>query len=117
MKLLPVITLLLVAPPVLGQSRLYTNADLGRPLSPERVIATPEELRALAARQFRLPPTPDRSDGPSVIVFDSTPAFARSTDALIDMPANYTTDMHLANHAAIYQARHAGIHGGSPRRR
>ena len=88
----------------------------GRP-PPERVTATPEQLRALAARQFRLPPTPDRSSGPSVVVFDSTPAFARSTDALIDMPANYTTDMHLANQAAIYQAWLAGFRGGSRRRR
>ena len=45
----------LVAAPAVAQSRLYTNDDLvKRPIAWTRT-ATPEELRALAEYQFRLP--------------------------------------------------------------
>lgn len=44
----------LATAPAFAQSRVYSNADLGRPI--ERAApATPEQLASLAAHQFRLP--------------------------------------------------------------
>lgn len=64
MKLPLVIACLLAASPAFGQTKVYTNADLGRPLSPNRGSVTPEVLAALAAHQFRVPMT---FDGPRVV--------------------------------------------------
>jgi hypothetical protein len=49
-----VLVAILASAPAFGQSRLYTNADLGRPLD-RTVTVTPEQLASLAAHQFRLP--------------------------------------------------------------
>jgi hypothetical protein len=57
---------LLTSAPAFGQSRIYTNADLGRPLSPSRPTPTADELSALAAHQFTLPP--DYPSGPHVVI-------------------------------------------------
>lgn len=46
--------LMLIAAPVFAQSRVYTNADLGKKL-PRTHTVTPEELDSLRARQFVLP--------------------------------------------------------------
>jgi len=55
MKILTLIVGLLAALPAFSQPRVYTNADLGRPLSPNRVTVTPEQLASLAAHQFVAP--------------------------------------------------------------
>ena len=125
MRVLPLITLLMVAAPAFGQSRVYTNADLGRPLSPEQRTATPltpdAAITILTAhvRPFagQLRDARSRNEGPTVVVLDATPTFVTSTEALIATPPNYTTDMLLANDAAIYQTLLAGRHGGGHRRR
>jgi hypothetical protein len=44
--------LVIVAAPAAAQSRVYTNADLGRPLSADRPMVTSAELRALKDHQF-----------------------------------------------------------------
>jgi hypothetical protein len=123
MKILPLLTLLLVAAPASGQSRVYTNADLGRPLSPERVTVTPTPIEAITILSAHVRPfagelrdTRSRDWGPSFGVVDTTPTFTRSTDALIATPANFTTDMYAANAAAIYQTRLAGRGYGHRRR-
>lgn len=73
MKILPLLVVLLTAAPVVGQSRLYTNEDLGRPLSPGRGTVSPEQLAALAQHQYQAPPTPARELGPWVYVMRSSP--------------------------------------------
>src|SRR5579862_685862 len=61
---------LLLAVPAFGQSRVYTNADLGKI---ERThTATEEELAGLRAHQFVL--VPERPAGPDVIVLGSSTA-------------------------------------------
>lgn len=61
-----VLTLCLAAPvSAQAQSRVYTNADLGRALPPV-ATASPEILAAMAARQFSAPP--QYPDGPVVFV-------------------------------------------------
>ena len=66
MKIVPMIAALLLASPVFGQSRVYTNADLGKPLQQAFTI-TPEQLRTLAANQFALPPT---YPGPQLFIYN-----------------------------------------------
>jgi hypothetical protein len=70
MKTLPLIACLLAASPAFSQPRVYTNADLGQPLSPNRVTVTPEQLASLAAHQFRMPMT---FDGPTAVSSGSSP--------------------------------------------
>jgi hypothetical protein len=56
---------MLASVPAFAQSRVYTNADLGRPLERTATV-TPEQLASLAAHQFRLPsPYPS---GPQVVI-------------------------------------------------
>lgn len=56
---------LFVSVPVFGQTRIYTNADLGQPLRWTAPPVPPEQLQALVANQFKsVPPNP----GPQVIV-------------------------------------------------
>jgi len=62
---------LLVAAPAVAQTRVYTNADLGKPLSWEHT-PTPEELASLKARQFV--PMPFIPERPSVRVIEGDPA-------------------------------------------
>jgi hypothetical protein len=52
MKAVLLIAGLFAASPAFGQTKVYTNADLGRPLSPNRVTVTPEQIGALARHQF-----------------------------------------------------------------
>ena len=51
--------------PAFAQSRVYTNADLGRPLE-RTVTVTPQQLASLAAHQFRLPSS--YPPGPLVVI-------------------------------------------------
>jgi hypothetical protein len=60
-----------VASPVRGQSRLYTNADLGKPLVQART-PTVEEMQGLIDRQFTLPPD---YDGPKALVLPYDPTW------------------------------------------
>jgi hypothetical protein len=56
---------LLIAVPAAAQSRVYTNADLGKPRTWSRT-ATAEQLASLAAHQFVAPP--EIPDGPTVMI-------------------------------------------------
>lgn len=60
----------LVAVPVCGQSRVYTNADLGKPLAWQIPPPTVEQLAGLTARQFVAPVDP--GDGPRVTILHSS---------------------------------------------
>jgi hypothetical protein len=73
MRILPVIVCLLAATPAFSQPKVYTNADLGRPLSPNRVSATPEQLASLAAHQFRAVSV-DRAWEPVISTWSSSTA-------------------------------------------
>src|SRR5262249_8862428 len=60
---------LLIAAPSSAQSRTWTNADLGKPLSTARPIPSPDELRGLLANAYTLPePLPE---GPAVFILSS----------------------------------------------
>jgi hypothetical protein len=61
-KSLIVIVGLFLSTPAWSQTKVYTNADLGHPLSPNRATVTAEQLASLAAHQFRVPRT---FDGPT----------------------------------------------------
>jgi hypothetical protein len=58
------ILVILASAPALAQTRVYTNADLGRPVE-RTVTVTPEQLASLSAHQFRLPAS---YPGPQVVV-------------------------------------------------
>jgi hypothetical protein len=60
----------LIAVPVCGQSRVYTNADLGKPLAWQVPPATVEQLAGLTAHQFVAPVDP--GTGPTVTVLHSS---------------------------------------------
>lgn len=87
MRTLPLLVLL-VASPAFAQSRVYTNADLGRPLSPARVSVSPDVFSGIVARQFVAPAAPTRELGPSVLVLQSDPnwPFRTSTVDAINKP-------------------------------
>ena len=57
-------SLCLLTSTAIAQERVYTNADLGKPIA-GKVTVTPEQLAALKAREFHLAP---KYDGPIVIV-------------------------------------------------
>jgi len=63
----PIVALvaILSSGPAFAQSRMYTNADLGRPLA-RTATASPEQLASMAARQFRLPSSYPRE--PQVVI-------------------------------------------------
>jgi hypothetical protein len=63
------VTFVLLAVPAFGQSRVYTNADLGKVQRTH--TATEEELAGLRAHQFMA--IPDRPAGPEVIVGSGSP--------------------------------------------
>jgi hypothetical protein len=62
---------LLIAAPAFAQSRVYTNADLGKPRTWAHT-ATAEDLASLAARQFVAPPV--FPDGPTVLTIAGDPS-------------------------------------------
>src|SRR5438128_485704 len=67
--------LLAAAAPALAQSRLYTNADLGKPLASETRLDPGEAAAILAPYQFRALPTPSREPemGPYVFILPHDP--------------------------------------------
>ena len=71
MKTVVLAAVLLSAPPAFAQSRVYTNADLGKPLSTDRPSISAEELRGLADRQFTAPP--DDAAVPRVVILRGAP--------------------------------------------
>ena len=77
MKILLLIVGLFFATPVWSQTKVYTNADLGQPLSPNRVTVTAEQLASLAAHQFRVPRT---FDGPSAVTSGLQPTMGPFAD-------------------------------------
>jgi hypothetical protein len=50
------------------QTRTYTNADLGKPITWQAPPPTPEMLASLATRAFHATPTPEAADGPHYYV-------------------------------------------------
>jgi uncharacterized membrane protein YgcG len=66
-----VVACLLIAAPVLAQSPVYTNADLGKARTWTRT-ASAEELASLAKRQFVAPPA--FPDGPTVLTIAGDPS-------------------------------------------
>ena len=64
--------LLAGAPLCAQEARVWTNADLGRPLSPTRRTVTPEELASLATHQFVYVP-PSREAEPWLVILGSSP--------------------------------------------
>ena len=62
---------LLIAVPAFAQSRVYTNADLGKPRTWAHT-ATADDLAALAARQFVAPPI--FPDSPTVLLIPGDPS-------------------------------------------
>jgi hypothetical protein len=61
-----------LAPPALAQSRVYTNADLGKPLNRTH-SPTADEMQGLIARQFSLSGV--RHDEPQVVVLPYDPVW------------------------------------------
>ena len=73
MKRAVILTVLLAGSPLCAQeARVWTNADLGRPLSPTRRTVTPEELASLATHQFVYVP-PLRETEPWLMILGSSP--------------------------------------------
>jgi hypothetical protein len=68
-KPITLLVALLLATPAIAQSRVWSNADLGRPLSPDRGTVTAEQLASLEAHQFQLPV---RAEGPYVVGLTSS---------------------------------------------
>jgi hypothetical protein len=60
------VMLMFVSVPVCGQSRVITNADLGKPFSWKAPPASADMLASLAAHQFVA--LPQRSYGPTFVV-------------------------------------------------
>ena len=52
MRSLLIVALVASASPAFAQSKVYTNADLGKPLTIERPQPSEDALRSLAAHQF-----------------------------------------------------------------
>jgi hypothetical protein len=69
-----VLIVMLIATPVFAQSRVYTNADLGKPLVRTRTV-TPEELESLRAHQFVLP---HEYHGPTVTIMPYDDSWSRT---------------------------------------
>jgi len=69
------VALLCTAWPVAAQSRLYTNADVGRPLSSDRRTVTATELAGLKAREYVYVPDRRHEPGPRVVILRDTPWF------------------------------------------
>jgi hypothetical protein len=61
----------LITAPAFAQSRVYTNADLGKPRTWSHT-ATAEDLASLAARQFVAPPV--FPDSPTVLLIQGDPS-------------------------------------------
>src|SRR5688572_20633050 len=76
MKSLALIVCLFAASPAFSQTRMYTKADLGQPLSPNRVTVTAEQLASLVAHQFQAPAI---ADGPMVTIIGSASAISGET--------------------------------------
>lgn len=73
MRIIPLIITLLAASPAFAQSRIYTNADLGRPLFPASTVTPAEAAAILAPYQFvYVAPAPRW--GPTFVVLKSNPA-------------------------------------------
>ena len=68
-ELMLTIGLLAASSSAAAQSRVYTNADLGRPLDRIETV-TAEQLAGLAAHQFTVPP---ERTGPAAIIIASDP--------------------------------------------
>ena len=71
MRSIPMVVALLVAAPAFGQSRVYTNADLGKPLPGVSTVTPAEAAALLAPHQFvYVAPRPAE---PQVVLLASSP--------------------------------------------
>ena len=73
MRVITLLIVLVISAPAFAQTRLYTNADLGKPITWTRTV-TPEELAALAAHQYQAPPPP-RQTGPWLTILEYDPSW------------------------------------------
>jgi hypothetical protein len=68
---LTLVVVLLTAAPAFAQSRVYTNADLGKPLAATLTTSPAEAAAILAPHQFvYVPPAPA---GPTLVLFGGSP--------------------------------------------
>jgi hypothetical protein len=81
MRILALIACLLSASAAFSQPRVFTNADLGGPVSPNKGTVTAEQLASLAAYQF-VPPEPHA--GPTVFI-------GATSDGYMNLPHRLTT--------------------------
>lgn len=68
MRIIPLIITLLVASPVFGQSRVYTNADLGKPLSQANTVTPAEAVAVFTSNTAPYVAPPPAGTGPQVYV-------------------------------------------------
>jgi len=102
-KPITVLVGLLLATSAGAQSRLYTNADVGRPLSPNRPSVTAEQLAGLQTHQFRLPVD---AWGPQVVILDS-----QVTDGPFGAFAPFSPS-HVAPGGAYFETVGPAYYGG-----
>lgn len=73
MRIILFIVTLLVVSPAFGQSRVFTNADLGKPLSRSTTLRPAAAAAVLAPYQFVDAAPPEWLLGPTVTVLNSSP--------------------------------------------
>lgn len=73
MKTIAFIVTILVVSPAFAQSRIFTNADLGKPLSRGSVAKADQAAAVLAPYQFVDVAPREWFQGPTVMVLDSSP--------------------------------------------
>jgi hypothetical protein len=83
MRILPLFACLFSASAAFSQPRVLTNADLGRPVSPNKGTLTAEQLASLAAHQFALPQHPS---GPTVFIGATSDGYTTLPHASITRP-------------------------------
>ena len=73
MRIIPFIVTLLLVSPAFGQSRVFTNADLGKPLSRGSEVKADQAAAILAPYQFVDVAPREWFLGPTVTVLNSSP--------------------------------------------
>jgi hypothetical protein len=68
---LKIVAMILVSTPCLGQMRVWTNADLNRPLTMDRPAVDPVALSGMRSREYKPLPT-ESGVGPLVVVIRSS---------------------------------------------
>ncbi len=85
MRQIVAIVVLLVAAPAFGQSRLYTNADLGKPVKSDARLSPADAAAILAPYAFKDVPTPPHESGSRVYVLPHDPDWPFRTSTREDI--------------------------------